>query len=432
MATVFVVRPELGNGIVSGKYFLFYLSMGVLAVVSVVYGLVRRPAVRFGWIDGLILLYGAGTLSVSYFIHSSEAVTKHVLLALIVLLYFYFRMFLSTSKSNGYWLTLFFLVTGLVEAFWGLRQLYGLEHSQHALFRLTGSFFNPGPYACYLAVVLPAAFGYLLRDRNCTKAKFRIRYWPLYLRWGVAALTCVAIISVLPATMSRASWLAAIGGCGIVIYSKILNRFIGKFSRLQILTFSCLLAGVLALCVLGGMGMYRLKKDSADGRVLTWKIALQTAVHHPLGVGIGNFSGSYGHTQADYFATGQGTEQEEYVAGNPEYGFNEYLQIAVEQGAIPFALFLGIMGYSVYAGIRRKRTAATASLVALLIAAMASYPFSVLPFLIAMAFLLARIHLECGNSGIQKFKDSKIPSFGYSVIRSCVGAVLVAGCLYSR
>jgi tetratricopeptide (TPR) repeat protein len=437
LTTVFAVRPELGNGVVSGKYFRFYLSMGIIAVISVVYGLVHRPTVRIKRIDGLILLYGASTLSVSYFLHSSEAVTKHLLLALIILLYFYFRMFLSAAKSNGYRLALFFLATGLVEAVWGLRQLYGLEHSQHSLFRLTGSFFNPGPYACYLAVVLPAAFGYLLRDRNCTKVKFRIRYWPLYLRWGIALLTCAGILSVLPAAMSRASWLAAIGGCGMVLYSmiqkfknsKIQNQFAGEFSRFQKVLFFCFLA---VLTVSGGIGMYRMKKDSADGRALMWKIALQTAVHHPLGVGIGYFSGSYGHTQADYFASGRGTEQEEHVAGNPEYGFNEYLQIAVEQGVIPLVLFLAITGYSVYAGVRRKRMEATASLLALLIAAVASYPFSVLPFLIVMAFLLAWIHTGCGDSKIRKFKDSKIPSFGYSVIWQCVGAVLVAGCLYSR
>jgi hypothetical protein len=211
LATVFAVRPELGNGVVSGKYFRFYLSMGLIAVISVVYGLVCRPAVRFGRADGLILLYGACTLSVSYFVHSSEAVTKQILLVLIILLYFYFRMFLSAAKSHGYRLVLFFLATGLAESFWGLQQLYGFEYSHHARFKLTGTFFNPGPYACYLAVVLPAAFGYLLRDRNCTKVKFRLRYWPLYLRWGVALLTCTGIVLVLPATMSRSAWLAAAG-----------------------------------------------------------------------------------------------------------------------------------------------------------------------------------------------------------------------------
>jgi tetratricopeptide (TPR) repeat protein len=415
LATVFIIRPELGNGVVSGKYFGFYLSMSVIAVVSLMsHSIIRRQAIRIKRIDGLILLYGACTLSVSYFLHSSEAVTKHILLILIILLYFYFRMFLSASKSNGYWLVLFFLVTGLAEALWGLRQLYGLEHSQHALFRLTGSFFNPGPYACYLAVVLPAAFGYLLWDWNCMKVKFQVCYWPLYLRWWIALLTCACILSVLPAAMSRASWLAAVGGCGFIAFFHWKHKIV-KYSR-------WILAAMLVLCILGGIGMYRLKKDSADGRALTWKIVLQTAVHHPLGVGIGYFSGSYGHEQAAYFAAGKGTEQEQHVAGNPEYGFNEYLQIAVEQGVIPLVLFLGIMGYSIYAGIRQRRIAATSSLLALLITATASYPFSVLPFLIVMAFLLAWIHSGKCDTGKRS----------YSLILFSIFIFIVAGCLYNR
>jgi tetratricopeptide (TPR) repeat protein len=191
--------------------------------------------------------------------------------------------------------------------------------------------------------------------------------------------------------------------------------------------------------VLGGVGMYRMKKDSADGRALTWKIALQTAVHHPLGVGIGNFSGSYGHEQAAYFAAGKGTEQERHVAGNPEYGFNEYLQIAVEQGVIPFVLFLGIMGYSLYAGIRRRRIVAAASLLSLLITAITSYPFNVLPFLIVLAFLLAWIHSgaeKCGNRAANKsvagLRPDKTGQRLYSTVLSGIFFFVVAACLYDR
>ena len=436
LATVFVICPELANGVVSGKYFWFYLSMGMIAVISAVNSLVCRQPIRIKQINVLILLYGASTLSAGYFLHSSEAVTKYILLILTILLYFYFGIFLSASKSNGRLPVLFFLLTGLVEAFWGLRQLYGLEHSQHTLFRLTGSFFNPGPYACYLAVVMPAAFAYLLRDWGCTKVRFRLRYWPLYLRWGTALLTCAGIILVLPAAMSRASWLAAGGGCVFVAFFHWQQKGNGwaakitKYSR-------WILALMLSLCVLGGIGMYRLKKDSADGRMLTWKIALQTAIRHPMGVGIGNFSGSYGHEQADYFASGKGSEQEQHVAGNPEYGFNEYLQIAVEQGIIPFILFLVIMIYSLYAGIRRRRIAATASLVALLIAATASYPFSLLPFLTVMAFLLAWIHSEKNDPEEMEKSDNKISrfqtcKFPYSLILPGIFLLIVAGCLYSR
>lgn len=38
---------------------------------------------------------------------------------------------------------------GMVETVWGMRQLYGFTASGHSHYALTGSFFNPGPYAGY-------------------------------------------------------------------------------------------------------------------------------------------------------------------------------------------------------------------------------------------------------------------------------------------
>jgi O-antigen ligase len=61
-------------------------------------------------------------------------------------------------------------------------------------------------------------------------------------------------------------------------------------------------------------GLFLLKKESAFGRAFTWKIALQTIKEHPTGVGLGNFAGSYGNVQATYFASGVGSEREEYIA----------------------------------------------------------------------------------------------------------------------
>jgi tetratricopeptide (TPR) repeat protein len=169
--------------------------------------------------------------------------------------------------------------------------------------------------------------------------------------------------------------------------------------------------------------MYYLKKDSADGRALIWKISLQTILHHPMGVGIGNFPGSYGQEQAAYFEAGKGTGQEEYVAGSPEYGFNEYLQVAVEHGWLPFILFLWIMGYSLYVGAGRKLFAATAPLLALLVAAVASYPFSVLPFLVVLSFLLAWIHSKPSTKTLCKVN--------YHLF-TLLPLLIAALCLYNR
>ena len=50
-----------------------------------------------------------------------------------------------------------FILAGCMEAIWGLGQLYGFVLSRHALFAMTGSFYNPGPYSGFLAMIFPIA-----------------------------------------------------------------------------------------------------------------------------------------------------------------------------------------------------------------------------------------------------------------------------------
>lgn len=47
------------------------------------------------------------------------------------------------------------IALGGIEAAWGMRQIYGLAVSNHSLYALTGSFYNPGPYSGYLAMIFP-------------------------------------------------------------------------------------------------------------------------------------------------------------------------------------------------------------------------------------------------------------------------------------
>jgi hypothetical protein len=290
----------------------------------------------------------------------------------------------------------FIIITGLIEAFWGLRQLYGFTYSQHSLFKLTGSFFNPGPYAGYLAVIFPLALYHAVNnfDLKVNSQEFRIksfRYLSSFLTLGsfiLAALTIISILLVLPAAMSRASWLAVVAGSLIVLagcyYKHIKDYFtIHKRKILPVGIVSCI------LLFAAFAGMYFLKKDSADGRALMWKMALYAVKENPLGVGLGNFAGAYGEAQATYFAAEKGTETEELVAGNPEYGFNEYLQIAVEGGVVSLVIFFTILFFSLKSLIKNRKFGIAGSMVSLLVFAFFSYPFSILPFLIVFVFLLA-------------------------------------------
>ena len=58
---------------------------------------------------------------------------------------------------------------GLREAVTGVLQLMGLAESLNASYSVTGSFYNPGPYACCLALVFPFA----LRDANSSDNKLQ-------------------------------------------------------------------------------------------------------------------------------------------------------------------------------------------------------------------------------------------------------------------
>jgi O-antigen ligase len=320
----------------------------------------------------LVLLFAASVyLAAFVFNPAPRSTNKLIQFSLCIALYFAFRLLFQTFRKNRRSVQtlcgLILLLLSLIEAICGLRQLYGFSLSQHNLFRMTGSFFNPGPYAGFLAVIFSMALYYGLKKA----------VWIKVLAIGV----CVAILLVLPDTWSRASWLAVLAGSALVVWGSgaIKIRLPRRF-----LTF------FVVMLLAGGLtGIYFLKKDSADGRLLIWKINLKTLVQNPLGVGLGHFSGAYGDTQAAYFASGEASETEKLVAGNPEYGFNEFLQIGIESGVAALLLFIGILLKAFYLLKRNGDWGEMGSLAALVVFACFSYPFSLWPFLVVLTYLLA-------------------------------------------
>jgi tetratricopeptide (TPR) repeat protein len=181
--------------------------------------------------------------------------------------------------------------------------------------------------------------------------------------------------------------------------------------------------------------MYLLKKDSADGRALMWKISLQAVVKHPFGVGLGNFSGIYGKEQAAYFATGKATETEEYIAGNPEYAFNEYLQIAIESGLASLFLFILILVTAFCHLMRTNNRGIAGSLFSLSVFCLFSYPFSVLPYLIVFVFLIScgRNEDDSNNTVKCKFPEKFIYiNRLYSGFVALICLVISSFCFYKQ
>ena len=258
------------------------------------------------------------------------------------------------------------IAAGTVEAVWGLLQVYGYEPSNHSLYALTGSFYNPGPYSGFLAMCLPVALHEWLEGK---------RGWK-----HLALAAWVLMLVVLPSGMSRSAWVAALVASGYVWamhYPKAIARYWKAF-----------LAGGVLLILLG-IGAYHWKKDSADGRLLMWKIAAQTMMERPwTGVGWEHVAGAYGEAQERYFASGKGTELEEYVAGAPEYVFNEYLQVGIAWGAPVLSVILALVMAVFSWGHRDRQYGVCGGLLSLAVFAFSSYPFQFLAFILAFLALL--------------------------------------------
>jgi len=386
-ATVFIIDNSLANGVVSGKYFWFYGSMGLASITTLIYSITNKQPFRFSVTDSLVLLFaGSVFMSSCVFNEASANSTRLTMLALLLVLYFCLRIIFQgvagqARNDRMVFVCVFIIFTGLVEAVWGLLQLYGFKPSQHSLFRLTGSFFNPGPYAGYLAVVFPLALYELrvkrdeLRVKNEKDKKFSTLISSLFTHnsYLLTLSSIIAIILVLPAAMSRAAWLAAIAGAVVVVIPRLTRDPLKTIWGLRVkpamtkVKLKLAMTGMVIILIACSalVGMYYLKKDSADGRLLTWKVSLSVLAKHPLGVGLGHFPSAYGDAQAAFFASGKASETEENVAGSPEYGFNEFLQIAIESGIVSLLLFITLLVFACF-----------------------SYPFSVLPFPIIFVFLL--------------------------------------------
>ena len=271
------------------------------------------------------------------------------------------------------------ILAGTIEAIWGLLQVYGYELSNHSLYALTGSFYNPGPYSGFLAMCLPLALHEWLEGKRIWKP--------------VALVALVLMLVVLPSGMSRSAWLAALVASGYVLgmhYREKVCRYWKYFC-----------VGGLLLAVLG-FGAYHWKKDSADGRFLMWKIAAQAVLEHPWqGVGWENVAGAYGDAQERYFASGMASVQEKHVAGAPEYVFNEYLQVALAWGILPLCGILLLVGGCFYLGHRGRLFGVCGALLSLGVFSFSSYPFQFMEFIAAFIALLVVCLMRLRNVYLQ-------------------------------
>lgn len=97
----------------------------------------------------------------------------------------------------------------LYECSFGLLQYLGIRASGHSSFAMTGSFANPGPYGGLIAILLAILGTYVIQNHNAQK-------WYDKVLMILSYVSCVLCVIVLPASMSRAAWLAL--GIAVLVF----------------------------------------------------------------------------------------------------------------------------------------------------------------------------------------------------------------------
>lgn len=264
------------------------------------------------------------------------------------------------------------VLAGLCEGLWGLLQLCGVVPSGHPDYMLTGSFYNPGPYGCFLAVVFPLALRKGISSGVTVSG----------IAGTVVAVLCVMLI---PLTMSRGALVTAGAGTLIIFSDKAAEWIRTRRIRHRRMWPAAVVAAAMCLAA-AGTALYLVKKDSADGRLLMWKVAASAVPDvPPRGAGWDRVPGVYAEAQERYFASGKGTEQEMMVAGTPGYVFNEYLQVALAYGPAASLLMTALIAGAVTVAFRHRRYGLAGSVAAAAIVMTVSYPLQFPVFAVTIA-----------------------------------------------
>ena len=325
-------------------------------------------------------------------------------------------------------------VWAICESVTGLGQIFGDVPSGHHSFVLTGSFPNPGPYGGFISMAMAVAAGYIARYRRSfryisiaasrTARHFRLFKsikspyfgWILY-RLLPLVLSVIAValcFVVLPASMSRAGWIAfAVAAVACAFRECRLARVISGHRWLS--------AGVLIAVLAVGVGAFIMKKDSAVGRFHIWNMEVRAIAESPcIGTGPGTALGSYGLVQTEYFAQKQRPDETVSVAGSPEYAFNEYLKAGMEAGLPGLLVAVAVMAVVVSVLIR-MRNPTWYGLLAMGIFALSSYPLSIVGLAASIVVMLALA--GCGNVPESRCRRSRE---GKHSVRNMLDPVLLA------
>lgn len=403
------------------NHFMLIFLFGVFCIIAIVF-IFSQPQknVKFNYLDFTPLIFVLYIITIGDTNNSLLLNEKFIWFSVALLSFYPLKIVIKSPNIIKVVITIFVSVI-CYECLLGLLQLYKLEPSNFSGY-VTGSFFNPALLGGFLATLFPFLLA-INPDFNFKGIDFNsfgiIR--PLV----IPALFLVML--VLPVTLSRAAWLAVIAGTSYVLFQKgYVNKISLYLNRKKPNLKTSIIALILVLLLGALSGIYMFKKDSANGRLLIWKVTLFMWSESPLtGHGFDAVNAHYLNWQADYFKNHAHSDQEKMLAGNVHWSFNEILQTGAETGIIGVLLLFGWIGLLLFskpgeASDKTNFTAAKGGIIALLTFGMFSYPFysPILFFLLIIFAAILSVYSDAPWHFIKKEIHSKW--FGISIPFICL------------
>jgi O-antigen ligase len=248
--------------------------------------------------------------------------------------YFCLRSFFCTSgrKNMGKLIWFFLIVLGYVQLFFCALQLSGILSSFSPIFPVSGTFDNTSEWCIYLTCLLPVVvYAGIKADDTTSMGKI------------VRALCLFYVFCWLVLVLTMGSRTALLSGIiGMCVFTGFQTGFFGYVKRKLNSFFRKTFIVTVLLFIVGGLVflLAQYKKDSADGRLLIWKVAWSSIKEAPLqGQGFNAFQAKYGHEQAVYFQQHDGNEKEIMLADNMTIAMNDYVETAFNLGLIGLLLY---------------------------------------------------------------------------------------------
>ncbi|MDD4437871.1 MAG: O-antigen ligase family protein [Tissierellia bacterium] len=264
-------------------------------------------------------------------------------------------------------------ISCFLQACYGLSQFVGWLPSNHSKFVITGSFDNPAGFTAVLAMGFPISLLLLLKTEKNEK-------------YSTIIILMVIAISIL-LSGSRTGILAII--ISLVVFILFDTNIVSEFRQFRY--YKLLTVSILFCFVYGASIFYHKKIDSANGRVLIWKVSLEMIKEKPVfGYGFGMFQAKYMDFQAEYFKNNPDSKYAQ-LADNVKHPFNEFIKVSVEFGIVGLIILLSFHFLVLWKALKSKnknREIILSGLTSFFVFACFSYPLQYIAVWILITFYL--------------------------------------------